>query len=134
MLNIKAEQAYFRVHVKALGVLQVDWDPNGVITTIKRDTNCIFRFDQVEALWETWLKAKSTGVVLCEYDIESAIQVEGTAVKKIIAHVEQTIIQKALIFTNGNQRLAADQIGMSRTKLGYRVRGLKSDTNMEAAA
>ncbi|ENW97379.1 helix-turn-helix domain-containing protein [Acinetobacter dispersus] len=134
MLNIKAEQAYFKVHVKALGVLQVDWDSNGVITTIKRDTNCIFRFDQIEALWETWLKAKSTGVVLCEYDIESAIQVEGTAVKKIISHVEQTIIQKALIFTNGNQRLAADQIGMSRTKLRSIVRVIRSETPIGAAA
>ncbi|MBJ9958368.1 helix-turn-helix domain-containing protein [Acinetobacter courvalinii] len=134
MLNMKVEQAYFKDHVKAFGVLQVDWDQNGAITTIKRDTNCIFRFDQVEVLWETWLKAKSTGVVLSVNDIECAIQVEGTAVKKILSHVEHAIIQKALIFANGNQRLAADQIGMSRTKLGYRVRGLRTNTKARAAA
>ncbi|MCH7290977.1 helix-turn-helix domain-containing protein [Acinetobacter sp. ANC 3926] len=134
MLNIKVEQAYFMDHVKALGVLKVDWNENGSIQLIQRDTTCIFRFDQVEALWDTWLKAKNTGIVLCENDIESAIAVEGTAVKRILSHIEMTIIQKALIYSKGNQRLAADQIGMSRTKLGYRVRGIRSNTSVRAAA
>jgi DNA-binding NtrC family response regulator len=134
MLNIKVEQAYFMDHVKAFGVLKVDWNENGSIQSIQRDTTCIFRFDQVEALWDTRLKAKNTGIVLCENDIESAIAVEGTAVKRILSHIEMTIIQKALIYSKGNQRLAAEQIGMSRTKLGYRVRGIRPNTSVRAAA
>ncbi|NNP68422.1 helix-turn-helix domain-containing protein [Acinetobacter sp. Ac_5812] len=134
MLNIKVEQAYFTDHVKALGVLKIDWNENGAIQSIQRDTTCIFRFDQVEALWDTWLKAKNTGIVLCENDIESAIEIEGTAVKRILSHIEMAIIQKALIYSKGNQRLAADQIGISRTKLRYRVRGIKQNTSVRVAA
>lgn len=133
MLNIKAEQAYFTDHVKTLGVNNVNWNTNGSIQSIQRETSCIFRFDQIVILWNTWLKAKSSGIVLCENDIETAIAVEGTAVKKIMSHVEQTIIQKALVFSNGNQSLAAHQIGMSRTKLGYRIKVIKTN-GVRAAA
>ncbi|ENX58752.1 MULTISPECIES: helix-turn-helix domain-containing protein [Acinetobacter] len=134
MLNIKVEQTYFTDHVKALGVLKIDWDQKGSIHSIQRNTNCIFRFDQIAVLWDTWLKAKNTGIVLCENDIECAIEVEGTAVKRILSYIEMAIIQKALIYSKGNQRLAADQIGMSRTKLGYRVRGVKTNSSVRAAA
>lgn len=133
MLNIKAEQAYFTDHVKTLGVNNVNWNTNGSIQSIQRETSCIFQFDQIVILWNTWLKAKSSGIVLCENDIETAIAVEGTAVKKIMSHVEETIIQKALVFSNGNQRLAAEQIGMSRTKLGYRIKVIKTN-GVRAAA
>lgn len=133
MLNIKTEQAYFTDHVKTLGVAKVNWNENGSIRSIQRETHCIFRFDQIVILWDTWIKAKSSGIVLCENDIETAIAIEGTAVKKIISHVEQTIIQKALVFSNGNQRLAADQIGMSRTKLGHRIKVIRS-SGVRAAA
>lgn len=126
MLNIKTEQAYFTDHIKTLGVVKVNWNQNGSIRSIQRETHCIFRLDQIVILWDTWIKAKSSGIVLCENDIETAIAIEGTAVKKIISHVEQTIIQKALVFSNGNQRLAADQIGMSRTKLGHRIKVIRS--------
>ncbi|MCH7394222.1 helix-turn-helix domain-containing protein [Acinetobacter dispersus] len=134
MLNMKIEKERFLHHVRTLGVVSVQWDKHGVITGISREAYCSIGYDNIELMWNTWLAAKQNGVVLNEHDIETAIQVEGTAVKKIVSHIEMAIIQKALIFSKGNQRLAADQIGMSRTKLGCIVRGIKSKTNVRAAA
>lgn len=123
MLDIKYEKEQFLKHVRTFGVVNVQWDNHGVITGISREAYCGIGYDQIELMWNTWLAAKQNGIVLNEHDIETAITVEGTAVKNILLHVEQAIIQKALIFSKGNQRLAADQIGMSRTKLRYRVHG-----------
>ncbi|KKW79013.1 hypothetical protein AAV96_08910 [Acinetobacter sp. AG1] len=134
MLNINVEQAYFMTHVKPLGINKVTWDKNGKIISMQRDTHCIFRFDQVVVLWSTWLASKSSGIILLEHDIDEAIKEFGTANKKIITHIENIIAQKALISSKGNQSSAADQIGMSRTKLRYVVKRFRSSSILGTAA
>jgi len=133
-MNLEKEKEAFIFHVKPLGINKVTWDKKGKIICMQRDTHCIFRFDQVVVLWSTWLASKSSGIVLLEHDIDEAIKEFGTANKKIITHIENIIAQKALISSKGNQSSAADQIGMSRTKLRYVVKRYRSSSVLGAAA
>ncbi|WP_343620824.1 helix-turn-helix domain-containing protein [Acinetobacter proteolyticus] len=134
MLSIKVEKEQFLQHVRTLGVVSVQWDKHGVITGISREAYCGIGYDNIELMWETWIAAKKNGIVLNEQDIDEAISEPGTAVKKILTHVENVIIQKAIIHTNGNQAQAADQIGISRTKIRYVLKRSKSNQTSGAAA
>ena len=53
-----------------------------------------------------------TGVILTERDVEDAID-KGEA-KSIIRHLENVIVQKALIKTRGNITKAAELVRMNR--------------------
>ncbi|OEY96015.1 hypothetical protein BJD20_12970 [Acinetobacter proteolyticus] len=134
MHNIKFEKSQFLDHVRSLGVVSVRWDNHGLITGIQREAYCGIGYDQIELMWNTWLAAKNNGIVLNEQDIENAISDKGTAVRNILAHVEDVIIQKAIIRTNGNQTLAANLIGISRTKIRYVLNRLRSKQITGAAA
>ena len=57
-------------------------------------------------------KGSSMGTVLTEKDIENAID-NGKA-KHLIQHLENVVIQKALIKTHGNQTKAAELVRMNR--------------------
>ena len=66
---------------------------------------------------------RNDGVVLRESDIEDAIlNGNGCANSSLTQHVENTLIKKALVITRGNQTAAAKLIGMSRSKLAYKVK------------
>lgn len=55
---------------------------------------------------------KGMGTVLTEKDIENAI--ENGEVKHLVQHIENVIIQKALIKTRGNITQAAMLVNMNR--------------------
>ena len=57
-------------------------------------------------------KGNSMGTVLTEKDIEDAI--DKGEVKSLIHHLENVIIQKALIKTRGNTTQAAILVNMNR--------------------
>ncbi|WP_336938900.1 helix-turn-helix domain-containing protein [Acinetobacter modestus] len=62
--------------------------------------------------------------VISERDIEQAIANNDT--KELIIHLENVIVQKALIMTRGNVSRAAEMIGMNRGTLSkIRVRAEK---------
>ncbi|WHP06877.1 helix-turn-helix domain-containing protein [Acinetobacter corruptisaponis] len=66
----------------------------------------------------------NNSIVLRESDIDKAILSGVNVTKSLVQHLENVLIEKALIKTKGNQRAAAELIGMSRTKLGQRARVL----------
>ena len=55
---------------------------------------------------------KGMGTVLTEKDIENAI--ENGEVKHLIQHIENVVIQKAVIKTHGNITKAAELVCMNR--------------------
>lgn len=57
-------------------------------------------------------KGKGMGTVLTEKDIENAID-NGQA-RRLIQHIENVVIQKALIKTHGNITKAAELVRMNR--------------------
>ena len=57
-------------------------------------------------------KGNSMGTVLTEKDIEDAI--EKGEVRDLIRHLENVIVQKALIKTHGNITQAAELLQMNR--------------------
>ena len=57
-------------------------------------------------------KGNSMGAVLTEKDIENAIN--NGEVKYLVQHIENVVIQKALIKTRGNVSKAAELVGMNR--------------------
>ena len=57
-------------------------------------------------------KGSSMGAVLTEKDIENAI--DNGEVKSLIHHLENVIIQKALVKTRGNTTQAAILVNMNR--------------------
>ena len=71
-------------------------------------------------------------VVLHESDIDKAISSGVNVNKSLVRHLENVLIEKALIKTKGNQRAAAELIGMSRTKLGERARQLAKYKSLNA--
>ena len=60
----------------------------------------------------------NNSIVLRESDIDKAISSGVNVTKSLVQHLENVLIEKALIKAKGNQRAAAELIGMSRTKLG----------------
>ena len=52
------------------------------------------------------------GTVLTEKDIENAV--ENGEVKHLTQHIENVVIQKALVKTHGNQTKAAELVQMNR--------------------
>ena len=70
-------------------------------------------------------------VVLHESDIDKAILSGVNVNKSLVRHLENVLIEKALIKTKGNQRAAAELIGLSRTKLGQRARQLAKCKTLE---
>lgn len=134
MLNIKAEKQEFLHHLRSLGVINVSWDAHGTITGIQREAYCGIGYHEVEIMWDTWMAARQKGIVLRESDIDSAVTEPGTATKSIISHIEDVLIQKALVASKGNQSQAAIKIGMSRTKLQRLVKRYRSKHTLESAA
>lgn len=63
-------------------------------------------------------------IVLTEKDIDQALKDGVDVTRSIVRHIEDVIIEKALVLTKGNQSAAATLIGMSRTKLGQRARAM----------
>ncbi len=126
MINHKTEKKEFLEHLRSLGVLNVSWDGHGTITGIQREAYCGLGYHEIEIMWSTWLAARQKGVVLKECDIDIAISETGTATRKILDHIENVLVQKALVYSRGNQSLAATQIGMSRTKLQRLVKQFRS--------
>ncbi|WP_151815352.1 helix-turn-helix domain-containing protein [Acinetobacter soli] len=134
MLNIKAEKQEFLHHLRSLGVVAVTWDGHGTITGIQREAYCGIGYHEVEIMWKTWLVARQSGIVLMESDIDSAVSEPGTATRKILDHIENVLVQKALVYSKGNQSQAALKIGMSRTKLQRLVKRNHSKHSLENAA
>lgn len=73
----------------------------------------------------------NNSIVLRESDIDKAISSGGNVTKSLVQHLENVLIEKALIKAKGNQRLAAELIGMSRTKLVQRARQLAKCKTLE---
>ena len=73
----------------------------------------------------------NNSIVLRETDIDKAILSGVNVTKSLAQHLENVLIEKALIKTKGNQRAAAELIGMSRTKLGQRARQLAKCKTLE---
>ena len=74
----------------------------------------------------------NNSIVLHESDIDKAILSGVNVTKSLVQHLENVLIEKALIKTKGNQRAAAELIGMSRTKLGERARQLAKYKSLNA--
>ena len=73
----------------------------------------------------------NNSIVLRESDIDKAISSGVNVTKSLVQHLENVLIEKALIKAKGNQRAAAELIGMSRTKLGQRARQLAKCKTLE---